>query len=88
MPNKLKIYKTTLCPTCSAVFRRLDAAKLPYSVVNVEEDLDAAQRLKDAGMMQAPVFGWKGKLRTIAELPDILKELAAQQAALNVEETS
>lgn len=86
MANKLKIYKTTLCPTCNAVFRRLDADDLPYSVVNVEEDLAAAQRLKDAGMLQAPVFGWKGKLRTIAELPGIIRELKAQKAETDNEE--
>lgn len=88
MANKLKIYKTTRCSTCGAVFRRLDADSLPYSVVNVEEDLDAAQRLKDAGMLQAPVFGWKGKLRTIAELPEIIRELRAQQAETDNEETN
>lgn len=90
MPNKLKIYKTTLCPTCNTVMKRLDAAGLPYSVVNVEEDPAAAQRLKDAGMIQAPVFGWKGKLRTIVEFPTIQRELAAEHAAiaLNNEETA
>lgn len=73
--NKLRIYKTTTCPTCAAVFKRLDAAGLPYSVTNVEEDAAAAQRLKDAGMTQAPVFGWKGQLHTIADLPQIEREL-------------
>lgn len=88
MPNKLKIYKTTFCPTCNTVTKRLDAAGLPYTLVNVEEDPAAAQRLKDAGMTQAPVFGWKGKLRTIAEFPTIQRELAAEQAALNSEEAA
>lgn len=86
MPNKLKIYKTTFCPTCITIMKRLDDAELPYSVVNVEEDAAAAQRLKDAGMERAPVFGWKGKLRTIAEFPTIQRELAAEQAALTTEE--
>ncbi|RKN67643.1 glutaredoxin [Microbacterium sp. CGR2] len=86
MANKLKIYKTTICATCNTVMKRLDAAALPYTVVNVEEDEAAAQRLKDAGMERAPVFGWKGKLRTIAEFPTIQRELAAEQAALNNEE--
>lgn len=79
MTNKLKIYKTTHCPTCTVVMRRLDRAGLPYSVVNVEEDAEAAERLKRNGFTQAPVFGWKGELRTIAEMPQIEKELRAQQ---------
>lgn len=81
MTNKLKIYKTPTCSTCSMVFRRLDAAELPYSIVDVTEDEAAAQRLKDAGMLMAPVFGWKGQLRTIAEFPTILRELGEQEAA-------
>lgn len=88
MPSKLKIYKTTICATCTAVIKSLEAAGLPFTVVNVEEDPAAAQRLKDAGMERAPVFGWKGKLRTIAEFPTIKQELAAEQAALNVKETN
>lgn len=79
--NKLKIYKTPDCVTCGAIMRRLDAMKLPYRVVDVTEDPAAAQRLADAGMKQAPVFGWKGRLRTIAELPTIQRELAAEVAA-------
>lgn len=79
--NKLKVYKTTFCPTCKVAFKRLDAAGLPYSVVNVEEDAEAAQRLKDAGFQQAPVFGWKGQLHTIAEFPRILRELSEQEQA-------
>lgn len=79
--NKLKVYKTTHCPTCKVAFKRLDLAGLPYSVVNVEEDAGAAQRLKDAGFQQAPVFGWKGRLHTIADFPTIFRELSAQEAA-------
>lgn len=81
MTNKLKVYKTTFCPTCKVAFKRLDAAGLPYSVINVEEDAEAAQRLKDAGFQQAPVFGWKGRLHTIAEFGTIFSELQAQEAA-------
>lgn len=78
MSDKLIIYKTTICATCNTAIKRLDAAGLPYTVVNVEEDPAAAQRLKDAGMERAPVFGWRGKLRTIVDLPTIERELKAQ----------
>lgn len=81
MSNKLKVYKTTLCPTCKVAFDRLDAAGLPYSVVNVEEDAVAAQRLKDAGFQQAPLFGWKGELHTIADFSRIMRELQEERAA-------
>ncbi|WP_406245893.1 glutaredoxin family protein [Microbacterium sp. M] len=81
MTNKLKIYRTTNCRTCHTIITRLEDAGLPHSVVNVEEDPAAAQRLKDAGMTQAPVFGWKGKLRTIAEFPTIERELRAEHEA-------
>lgn len=84
--NKLKIYKTPECSTCGMVLRRLDKAGLPYRVVNVDEDPEAARRLKDAGMLQAPVFGWKGRLRTIAEFPQIEKELREEHAEAEREE--
>lgn len=84
--NKLVIYKTPDCRTCKMAADRLDAAGLPYRVVDVTEDPAAAQRLKDAGMLMAPVFGWKGKLRTIAEFPTIQRELATEFAAHNEEE--
>lgn len=79
--NKLKIYKTPGCSTCEMIAKRLTAAGLPFRVVDVSEDPAAAQRLKDAGMLQAPVFGWKGKLHTIASFPGIQRELAAEVAA-------
>lgn len=81
MTNKLKVYKTTNCSTCGMVFGRLDRDDLPYSVVNVEEDEAAARRLKDAGMKQAPIFGWKGELHTIVEFSRIHAELKEQEAA-------
>lgn len=81
MANKLKVYKTTFCPTCKVAFKRLDAAGLPYTVVNVEEDAEAAARLKREGFQQAPVFGWKGALHTIADFPRIFRELSDQEAA-------
>lgn len=76
--NKLKIYKTPDCRTCKMAADRLDAAGLPYTAVDVTEDPAAAQRLKDAGLLQAPVFGWKGRLHTIASFPSIQRELQAE----------
>ena len=81
MTNKLKIYTTTQCNTCKMAMRRLDDAGLPYTAVNIEEDPVAAERIKGEGATQAPVFGWKGKLRTLAEFPQIQQELAEQEAA-------
>lgn len=78
MTNKLTIFKTTNCSTCAMVFRRLDQKGLPYSVINVEQDEAAAQRLKDAGMLMAPVLAWKGELHTVVDLSRIISELEAQ----------
>lgn len=81
MTNKLKIYTTTTCSTCKMAMRRLDAAGLPYTSVNIEEDPASAARIKGEGAVQAPAFGWKGKLHTLADFPRILQELAEQEAA-------
>lgn len=78
MTNKLKIYKTTRCATCAVAIRQLDAAGLPYSVVNVEEDAEANERIQAQGFKVAPVFGWKGELHTFADFRTILAELKAQ----------
>lgn len=81
MANKLKMYVTSTCSVCKVAKRRLDAAGLPYSVVNVEEDAEAHARLKAQGRTTAPIFGWKGALHQMDAFPTILKELAEQEAA-------
>jgi glutaredoxin len=73
--NKLDIYKTPTCVTCGAIMRRLDAQGIPYNVIDITEDLAAGERLRQAGFLQAPVFGYRGKLTTIAGLPDITREI-------------
>lgn len=79
--SKLTVYSTQSCATCGTAKRRLDAAGIPYEPVLLEDDPAAHQRLKDAGFLQVPVFGWKGSLYTIAGLSGIEAEAQAEIAS-------
>lgn len=77
----LLIYVTSSCSTCAMAKRRLDSLGIEYNTVNVEEDPEAAERLKRNGLTQAPVFSFSGSLHTIADLPTIIKTIQAKEAA-------
>lgn len=81
MTNNLTIYVTPTCVSCRAAKRKLDALGLPYSVVDVTEDAEAADRIKRNGFLQAPVFAFAGKFSAMDGLPAIIKALQAQKEA-------
>jgi glutaredoxin-like protein NrdH len=55
--NKLPItvYSKPACVQCNATYRWLDAHKIPYRVVNLQENEQALQMVTDMGYQQAPV---------------------------------
>ena len=77
MTNKLTVYTQPGCAPCKASKARLDREGIPYTEIDVTTDDAAHARLRTAGLQQAPVFGWGGKLGTIADLPRIIREAKA-----------
>lgn len=50
------------CPQCEATSRKLDALGLPYTKVDLTQDLDAACRLQAEGHRQLPVVEAGGQV--------------------------
>ena len=51
----LTIYSKPSCVQCNATYRALDDKGVEYDVVDMSEDAQALQKVKDLGYLQAPV---------------------------------
>ena len=51
----LTIYSKPACVQCNATYRALDDKGVEYDVVDMSEDAQALQKVKDLGYLQAPV---------------------------------
>ena len=47
MTRTITIYSTPTCAPCKVAYKRLDAAGIPYEVVDLTVDADALARLKE-----------------------------------------
>lgn len=69
------VYTKPGCVQCNATFKALETAQVSYRTVDVTEDPQAVEKLRDLGYMQAPVVvtdsdHWSGFR------PDKIAELA------------
>lgn len=51
----LTVYSKKSCVQCNATYRALDDKGVAYDVVDMSEDAQALQKVKDLGYLQAPV---------------------------------
>jgi glutaredoxin-like protein NrdH len=49
------VYTKPGCVQCNATYRALDKKGIAYNSVDISEDAEALERLKDLGYQQAPV---------------------------------
>ena len=49
------VYSKPSCPQCNMTYRVLDAERIDYEVLDVTQDDEAYQKVKDLGYLQAPV---------------------------------
>lgn len=59
------VYTKPRCVQCTATYRALDKAGVPYKSVDISVDADALSTLKELGFQQAPVVSspvgnWSG----------------------------
>lgn len=83
----ITVYSKPSCPQCDATKRQLAALGVSFDVVDVTQDLQAAELLRTAGFMQVPVVLsdndiWSGYR------PDKIKRLAATAAVARHEATT
>ena len=70
------VYSTKKCGQCTMTYRQLEQHSLPYEVVDVSEDQETMQKLREMGFRQLPVVvagerSWNGFR------PDMIRALAA-----------
>ncbi|QQM67415.1 glutaredoxin-like protein NrdH [Actinomyces weissii] len=51
----ITVYSKPNCVQCSATYRALDKAGLPYETVDISVDAEALEQVKSLGYAQAPV---------------------------------
>lgn len=83
----ITVYSKPHCVQCTATYRALDKAGVPYEVVDVSVDAQALEEIKALGFQQAPVvaaFGeyWAGFR------PDRVKAAAERYKALHPAESA
>lgn len=52
----ITVYSKPNCVQCSATYRALDKAGLPYETVDISVDAEALEQVKSLGYAQAPVI--------------------------------
>jgi glutaredoxin-like protein NrdH len=77
---KITVYSKPDCVQCTATYRALDRAALPYTVVDVTTDPEALATIKALGYLQAPVVvagtdHWSGFR------PDLLATITEKRSA-------
>lgn len=73
--SRLTVYSTPGCVQCNATYKKLDQRGIPYDVVDVSKDEDAAARVKALGYTQAPVVVLGCGRHWSGYRPDLLNEL-------------
>lgn len=75
------VYSKPACVQCDATYRALDRKGVEYSVVDITQDADALQMVRDLGYLQAPVV-MAGDEHWSGFRPDKIMALATQVAAV------
>ncbi len=71
---KVILYKTTHCPRCVEMKKRLEALRIDYEEKNIETDSDAMADVLMLGKWVMPILTRDGKLVDIEKLVKELKE--------------
>ncbi|MEG3614220.1 MULTISPECIES: glutaredoxin-like protein NrdH [Isoptericola] len=73
------VYSKPSCVQCDATYRALDRKGVEYSVVDITEDAQALEMVRELGYLQAPVVV-AGDTHWSGFRPDQISAVAAQQA--------
>ncbi|MDO4243630.1 MAG: glutaredoxin-like protein NrdH [Actinomyces sp.] len=79
----ITVYSKPNCVQCTATYRALDKAGLPYATVDISLDVEALEQVRSLGYAQAPVVvagdeHWSGFR------PDKIKALASAREAVAI----
>ena len=74
------VYSKPACVQCDATYRALDRKGVEYTVVDITEDAEALEMVRNLGYLQAPVVV-AGDTHWSGFRPDQISAVAALQAA-------
>ena len=74
------VYSKPACVQCNATFRALEAKGIEYDPVDLSQDVEALERVRALGYLQAPVV-MTGEEHWSGFRPDKIEELAEQATA-------
>lgn len=77
------VYSKPACVQCNATVRALDKKGIEYDVVDMSQDMDALERVRALGYMQAPVV-MAGSDHWSGFRPDKIATLETSAAATTV----
>ena len=73
---KITVYSTPGCTQCRMTYKALDRAGIEYEVIDLSQDTDTADKLREQGFRQAPIV-LAGTETWTGFRPDKIKALAA-----------
>ena len=74
------VYSKPACVQCNATVRALDKKGIEYKVIDMSQDMDALERVRALGYMQAPVV-MAGSDHWSGFRPDKIADLAEASSA-------
>lgn len=85
MTRTITIYSTPTCAPCKVAYKRLDAAGIPYEVVDLTADADALARLKErleTDTITTPVIQFGTRHVQINGLSGVIEDYLAEREEL------
>ncbi|NEJ74784.1 glutaredoxin-like protein NrdH [Rhizobium phaseoli] len=71
----ITVYSKPACVQCTATYRALDRLGVAYDIVDISEDAEALDRVRNLGYMQAPVV-IAGERHWAGFRPDMISALS------------
>jgi glutaredoxin len=68
----LKLYTKTVCPKCVVAKAMLNGNDIEFEAINVDQDEEAKNKLKDLGFMSVPIAELNDKYYTLPNQSDEL----------------
>lgn len=60
VPSLVTVYSKPSCVQCNATYRALDSKGVEYTVLDMSQDIEALEKVKAMGYLQAPVVITEG----------------------------
>ena len=80
MSNRITLYSQPGCAPCGVAERRFIRDGIEFEKINIQEDAEAAERLKRLGFTGTPVFHYGGRHVAMNGLTEIIANYEEDRA--------